>query len=215
MPKTSMSKMTATRLRIILLSSVLILIIASAGLIVLGRQVITSYGTEVASAVSVSSSDEKTLRDLEVVSKSLEQQKPVVEKSKRIIADKTKTYAYQNQIIQDITRYAAMANIQIAGFAFSDGGGAAAGTGAAPAPAAATPATGGAAAIAAPAGLNPVNVTVTFAGATSYKTLYKFLQLLEGNLLRMEVDGLNLARPGGTEASSGIASLTIRIYTTK
>ena len=124
MPKTSMSKMTAARLRIVLLSSVVILIIASAGLIVLGRQVITSYGIEVASAVSVSSSDEKTLRDLEVVSKSLEQQKPIVEKSKRIIADKTKTYAYQNQIIQDITRYAAMANIQIAGFAFSDGGGA-------------------------------------------------------------------------------------------
>ena len=207
--------MSATRLRLVLLSCVVILIVASAGLIVLGRQLITSYGTEVASAVSVSSSDEKTLRDLEVVSKSLEQQKPVVEKSKRIIADKSEPYAYQNQIIQDITRYATMANIQIAGFAFSDSAGAA-GTGAAPAPAAtAAPAAGGATAVATPAGLNPVNVTVTFAGGTSYKTLYKFLQLVEGNLLRMEVDGLNLARPGGTEASSGIASLTIRIYTAK
>lgn len=212
MSKISLQHLTASKLRLILLGLTVILVLVSCGLIVLGQQAVSSYGSQVSSAVAVSSSDEKTLRDLEIVSRALATQKPVVDRSKRLIADKTNPYAYQNQVIQDITRYAGVAGLQVNGFTFTDATGAASNgtTTATPAPSSAATAAG----IPTPAGVTPVNVTLALGGDISYPTLYKFLQLLEGNLLRMEVDSLDLSRPTGTEASS-ISSLTIRIYTQK
>ena len=213
MNKNPLGQLTASKLRLILLGSAVILVLASAGLIILGQQAVSSYGKEVSSTVAVSSSDEKTLQDLEIVSRALASQKPIVDKSKLIIADKNNTYTYQKQVIQDITRYADMAGVQVVGFTFAETGGVT--TGAPATAAASTPAAGTkAGGIATPAGVTPVNVTVALGGDVSYDTLYKLLQLLEGNLLRMEIESLDLSRPSGTEASA-ISSLTIRIYTQK
>lgn len=210
MDKKIFQQLTASKLRMVLLASVALLIIISAGLILLGYQTVSGYGAQVSSTVAVSSSDEKTLKDLEIISKALDEQRPIVEKSKGIIADKSNTYAYQRQIIQDITRYANKAGIQVTSFTFA----AAAGTGTASSAPAAAPAPGAATATSMPAGLSPVSITVALSGGVSYTTLYKFLQLLEGNLLHMEIENLNLSRPTGTETAS-ISSLTIRIYTQK
>lgn len=213
MDKKAIQQLTASKLRIVLLGAVILLILASGGLIVLGQRAVSSYGSQVSTTVAASSSDEKTLRDLEVVSRALDAQKPIVDKSKGIIADKSSTYAYQQQVIQDITRYANLAGIQVTGFTFTDAAGTSTSGTATPAPA--TPAAGAAGVTnTTPAGLTPVSITVALGGEISYPTLYKFLQLLEGNLLRMEVDSLNLSRPSGAESSS-VSSLTIRIYKQK
>lgn len=207
--------LTATKLRILLIAAVVLLLLAQGGLIVLGQNAISAYGSEVSSAVAQSSSNEKTLRDLQSVSTALQQRESTVDKSKRLIASKNdETYTYQNQIIQDITRYAERSGLSATGFAFTTAD-AAAGGATAPAPPA--PAAGGAAPVAnIPPGVTPVNVTVTFAAAGSYESFYKFLQLLEGNLLRMKIDGLNLSRPASDATdSTGITSLTIQAYTQK
>ena len=204
--------LTASKLRILLAVGVVLLLLAQGGLIVLGQKAISAYGQQVSSAVAQSSSNEKTLRDLESVSLALEQRESTVNKSKQLIASKNdETYTYQNQIIQDISRYAEKAGLTATGFAFTTDAPAGGAAAAAPAPAA------GAAAVAnTPPGVSPVSVTVTFAGGGSYDSFYKFLQLLEGNLLRMKIDGLSLSRPGAESASStGITSLTIQAYTQK
>lgn len=213
MSKNLLSQLTASKLRLVLLGFTAILVLASGGLIVLGQQAVSSYGTQVSSVAAVSSSDKKTLQDLEIVSRALKSQKPVVDKSKLIIADKSNAYGYQKQVIQDVTRYAEMAGIQVVGFSFAEASGKTTGTAAPPVtPTASAGAKAGG--IATPSGVSPVTVTVTLGGNVSYATLYKLLQLLEGNLLRMEIDSLDLKRPSGTETST-VSSLTIRIYTKK
>ena len=212
MNKSFAGQLTASKLRILLIVGVVLLLLAQGGLIVLGQNAISTYGQQVSSAVALSSSNEKTLRDLESVSLALKQRESTVNKSKQLIASKEdETYTYQNRIIQDISRYAEKAGLNATGFAFASDTPAA---GAAAAPAAAAP-VAGATATSAPTGVSPVNVTVTFAEEGSYESFYKFLQLLEGNLLRMKIDGLKLSRPGETGASTGISSLTIQAYRQK
>lgn len=214
MNKSFAGQLTASKLRILLIVGVALLLLAQGGLIVLGQNAISAYGQQVSSAVALSSSNEKTLRDLESVSLALKQRESTVNKSKQLIASKEdETYTYQNRIIQDISRYAEKAGLNATGFAFASDAPAA--SGASAAPAAAAPVAGAAAATGTPAGVSPVNVTVTFAEEGSYESFYKFLQLLEGNLLRMKIDGLKLSRPGESGASTGISSLTIQAYTQK
>lgn len=214
MNKSFAGQLTASKLRILLIVGVVLLLLAQGGLIVLGQNAISAYGQQVSSAVALSSSNEKTLRDLESVSLALKQRESTVNKSKQLIASKEdETYTYQNRIIQDISRYAEKAGLNATGFAFASDAPAA--SGASAAPAAAAPVAGAAAATGTPAGVSPVNVTVTFAEEGSYESFYKFLQLLEGNLLRMKIDGLKLSRPGEAGASTGISSLTIQAYTQK
>ena len=209
--------LNATSLRIALLTGVALVLLLQIGLIALGQSIITSYSQKVASAVSVSSSDEKTLQDLETVNKLLKQQEEIVEKSRGITADKSNTYAYQNKIIQDIATYGERSGVSITGWSFSEPAGTpttGAATGAATAAGAAAPANTGA-----PTGVTPVDVTINLGPGITYDSLYTFLQLLEGNLLRMEVQGINLSRPStsGDETGStiGLSTLTIQVYKQK
>ncbi len=215
MPKKLSFKLTATSLRLVLLASLAIIILLQIGLIVLSQHLLTGYSHQVASAVSVSSSDEKTLQDLENVNKILQADTKTVKKAQGITADNSNTYAYQNKIIQDLASYGQKSGINITGWAFSDETTPATGT------AASTSATTKAASkgAAAPSGVTPVTVTVSLAPGITYKSLYTFLQLLEGNLLRMEVQGLNLSRPAEkTDNAPGgvpLSTLTIQVYTRK
>lgn len=216
MPKRTQLALTATSLRLMLLGGVGIAILLQIGMIVLGQHAIITYGKEVASAVSVSKSDKETLQSLESIDTMLRAQSETSKKAQGIVASKTDTYSYQNQIIKDLTVYSQMAGLQITGYAFSDS---ASGTkpGASPA---STPTTSGAAKAQAgtPAGVTPINVTLTLAPGMRYDTLYKFLQLLEGNLLRMEVQGLNLSRAAGQDVSPDAVALTtlnLQVYKQK
>lgn len=208
--------MSASKFRLVLIGLVLLTIAAQVGLIVLGQRAISGYGGEVSKAVSLSSSNEKTLRDLELVNTVLEKQKDTVKRASQVTVDKTDTYAYQNRIIREITAYAAKANMSAVGFSFSDAAGSAqTGEAAAAAPAAAEGATN-ATAPAGPTGVTPVSVTVTLASEGSYDDFYTLLRLLEGSLLRMEIDGVNLSRAGastdGSGASTAPSTLNIKVY---
>ncbi|HCH34659.1 MAG: hypothetical protein UY35_C0007G0005 [Candidatus Saccharibacteria bacterium GW2011_GWC2_48_9] len=217
----SLSELTASRLRLLLLGGVVVVLALQIGLIVLGQKAITGYAQTVSSSVSTATSDQKTLSDLQLVNNLLKQQSETVEKSGKLIADGANTYAYQNQIINDITNYANQTGIQVTGFTFTDS--AAAGTSTAPAPAAtATTGTAPAATTSAtPAGLSPVTVSVSLVPGMSYSAFYKFLQLIEGNLLQMQIGSLNLtpSSDGSTNESGpnavGLSNITIQVFTKK
>lgn len=220
MPKKHVSiHLTASSLRLVLLVSVLLVVLLQVGLIFLGQNLITKYGQQVAQAVSVTQSNTKTLSDLEAVNTTLRTQEKTVTKAHGVVADKDNPYAYQNQIIEDITAYAKQAGVTITGYTFADEAAAPGATGAAATAPASAATTGAAAATAAvPASVSPITVTLAIAPGMSYDSLYKFLQLLEGNLLRLEVQGLTLARTSAQEGGGNyvsLSSLTIQAYKRK
>lgn len=219
MPKRVPLKLTASSLRLILLAGVGAAIILQVGVISLGQHVITSYGQEVAAAVSIAKSNEETLRSLESVDTVLRDQAETARKAQGIVAGKTDPYIYQNQIIKDLTAYSQIAGIQITGYTFSDNSVTAKPSGSSAAAATATgPATAAGKSAAIPAGVSPITVTLTIAPGMHYGSFYKFLQLIEGNLLRMEVQGLNLSRATGQDVSLdtvALTTLTLQVYKQK
>lgn len=215
-----LKSLSASRMRLVLIAAVVVSFLAQAGLVFLGQSAIDSYSADVATAVELSSTNSKTLQDLEVVSNTLKDHKTTVEKSDKLVVDNDDVYEYQNEIIAEITQYAVKSQLLPTGFAFTS---AEAPPGAAPAAAApAAPAAGATtpAAATAPSGVTPVEVSVTFAPGATYEQLYTFLRLLEGSLLRLEVGTLNLSRPA-TEAAPdaatpanaiGLSTLNIKAY---
>ncbi len=218
----NLKSLSASQLRLILLIVAIIIVIAQVGLIIAGQRVIMSSSQPVADAVAQSSSSQKTLQDLEVVRVALDTQKQTVKKSSLVVADKSNTYLYQNQIIRDVSAYAEMSGLTAVGFTFDSaegGGGEGGATPASADAAAAAPAGAGGEAPGAPAS-STATVNVAFDGTITYEALFRFLRLLEGNLLRMEIDGLNLSRSsgGGGEGEDSapnaldISSLSIKVH---
>lgn len=215
--KIDLKALSATNLRLILLVAIVGLLVGQIGLIVAGQRIILSFGQPVADAVARSASSQQTLRDLETAKTTLDKQSDTFEKSSLIAADTSNTYVYQKGIIDDISAYAARAGLNPSSYTFSGTDGDASG---AAAPAVATPATG-----AEPAGeaatANTTTVTVAFDGDVTYGSLFSFLQLLEGSLLRMEIDGLSLSRSSATTDTEDsapsdrldISSLNIKVHT--
>lgn len=219
--KIDLKSLSATNLRIILLVTITGLLVGQVGLIVAGQGIIRSFSQPVADAVARSNSSQQTLRDLETAKVILDKQTDTFEKSSLIAADTTNTYLYQKTIIDDISAYAARAGLNPSSYTFSgaegEGDSAGAAVPAAPTPAAdAEPAGGGAAAVA-----STTTVTVAFDGNITYGSLFSFLQLLEGSLLRMEIDSLSLSRSSAATETEGdtpadrldISSLNIKVHT--
>lgn len=208
-------------MRLILIGAVILTFLAQAGLVFLGQSTIDSYGSDVSEAVQLSSANSKTLQDLELVSNTLEKHKDIVEKSSKLTVSNDDVYAYQNQIITEISAYASKAGLTTTGFTFAADADPAAG-GAAPAAAAAPTVGATAATPTAPTGVTPVEVTVTFAPGATYDQLYRLLQLFEKSLLRLEVGTLSLSRPSSsaenpeTQADGiGLSTLNIKVYKKK
>lgn len=221
MNKFNLKSLSASQLRLILFAATVIIVVAQVGLIFIGQRIVLSSSQPVADAVARSSSSQQTLQDLEIVRVALDKQKDTVEKSSRVVADKSNTYVYQNQIIRDISAYAAMVELNAVSFTFDSSEGS--DPAALPAPTAAPSATAepsaGAGATAAPAS-STATVNVAFDGSLTYQSFFRFLRLLEGNLLRMEIDGINLSRSsGGGEGEDrapdalDISSLSIKVHT--
>lgn len=217
MPKSETSRqknaqpLTAARLRIVLFIALILLLCAQVGVTFAGQNLLTTYSHQVAEAVTLSSSNDKTLQDLETAQARLNAQKDTVDKSSKLVAQKGSDYAYQSQIVEDLSRYANTAGIHISSYSFSDTSADKTNTAR---PSSTTGAAGTKSPFKQPAGVTPIGVTVTFAEGTSYDTTYKFLQLIEGNLLYMQPENITLGRsaPSDTAASSGISSLNLRIY---
>lgn len=225
----NLKALSATQVRTILLIATVALLLGQVGLIIAGQRIILSSSQPVAEAVAQASSSQQTLRDLETVKVALEKQEETVKKSALVAADASNTYLYQNNIINDISTYATKAGLNPTSYTFSDsssGSAESTATAATPAateaapPADAAPADPSAAPAAAAAAPTTATVTVAFDGDVTYTSLFNFLRLLEGNLLRMEIDGINLSRTsGGTEEGGGpadkldISSLIIKVHT--
>lgn len=101
----------------------------------------------------------------------LETHKADVEKAATVVAE-TKTYQYQNQIVEDVNRYAAVAGVTVLGFNF--------------------PAQGTTAAPAGKTSIKTLQATVTLQNPVPYTNYLRFLKLIEQNLTKMQITDISI-----------------------
>lgn len=110
-----------------------------------------------------------------------------------IVAD-SKTYEYQNQIVEDLSSYASAAGLTILGFNFaSDSDPTASSTKKV-------------------AGLNTVTANITLKNPVPYNNYLRFLKLIERNLTKMQVTKLDIAADLKSPGTINSPSLGVEVY---
>jgi len=194
------SKMTATKLRIILSITVIILIGLSAVGFYFGQNWLRTLAVSVSRTVADSKASGSDVQSLKKLQADLAARQSIVNKANSIMSS---SQNYQNQTIQDLDKYAADTGISISNYNFTQ-------PAAATAP---TTATSASAPTAAPAtGLNSITVTLT--SPLAYTKLLRFMAAIESNLPKMQVSSINLGRVTGSDRDSvRTEQLTIEVYT--
>lgn len=100
----------------------------------------------------------------------LESHKADVEKAAAVVAE-TKTYQYQNQIVEDVNRYADIAGVTVLGFDFP------------------LQTTGTASKA---KGVKTIQANVTLQNPVAYDSYLRFLKLIEQNLTKMQITDISI-----------------------
>ncbi len=154
------------------------------------------------------SSDAKTQQLLNTKAQ-LEKNAEVVKKAEQIVAE-SRSYQYQNQIINDLTMYANQAGLAVRSFSFQSESQTPVGT-TSPSPETGTGGAGTSTPPSATSSVKSVVVAVELSGDLSYLPLLRFLNLIEQNLTRMQVTSLSLSGDSQGEGASS-QTLNIEVY---
>lgn len=120
----------------------------------------------------------------------LENNKADTEKTAKIVAETT-TFKYQDQIIQDITRYASAAGLTVLGFNFNQSTGAAAKS---------------------TNGLNSISAVVTLQNPVPYNRYLTFLKLIEQNLTKMQITDITITPEKSNPNLINNPTVTLEVY---
>lgn len=100
----------------------------------------------------------------------LENHKADIDKTALVVANTT-SYKYQDQIVQDITRYAAVSGLRVLGFDFP---------------------TASSSSSSSSTGLKSIAATITLQNPVPYRSYLTFLKLIEQNLTKMQVTDISI-----------------------
>lgn len=198
----------ATTFRLILISILTVAILASIAATYFGQSFLRANSESVIQAVSTEFSSKNRLEQLQKAEEELKKHSESIVKSKQI-ASSGEGFAYQQQLIDDINRYAARAGITVTGYSFSEGGASGAVAQATPTPAA--PAAPGAGA-GGPAGMSKVSVSVSFVSPIDYNTLMRFLTILETSLPKINAQSIQINRSESNPNEVNMSSLNLEVY---
>lgn len=213
--------LTAPLLRIILSVSMVLIVLVAFGIWKFGYSKISEFAAHVASVSQQANASQNNLSQLQNLQKQLDAHHSTVDKAAAIVAQ-SQGYHYQNQVTEDLQRFANDAGVSIESYTFSNGTSSNAGAStsapaAAPAPtsgasssATATPgasATSGA--TPAPNGLKTATVTISVKGPINYMNYLRFLNDIQQNSLKMQINGLSLASDNDGLSSQ---TLTVQVY---
>ena len=210
------SRITPSKLRIILSICMLLLIGAGVGLFTVGYKVIADYSAAARTTAAQAQASNTTLQDLKKTEAQLEANAETVARASQIVAE-SKSYVYQDQIIRDINNFATNSGITVTNITFADAvvtptsvSAPAAGT--TPPITTGTPAAG--AATTAPAGVKSMTATVTLKNPVSFTSMLKFIRSIEGGLFKMRISQVTLSRASDSSNKDEVTSdaLTIEVY---
>jgi flagellar basal body-associated protein FliL len=201
MLKKQMGGLTPTKLRIVLISFIVLLLALCAGGFWFFRHQLVSYAEQVQADNAAASSSSDDIAKLQKMKKDLEENQVAVTRAKNIVAD-SQQYQYQDQIINEIQAYAKSSKVSITGFVFNSATVPTAGAGATTAVQPATP-----------VGLKSTSVSVTVKSPVNYQSVLRFIHSLELNLTKMQLTGVSLSKVSGSKTDITLNPLTIEVYT--
>lgn len=193
---------TPTRLRIILSATLVLLTAAGAGVFYFAYSGLDEAATQAGQSAASAREGEDTLQRLQTLRTDLDAKKEIIERTSRVVAN-SQNYAYQDQLVTDLTAYARRANLTIKNISFSSQ---------APTAAPAAPTEGGAPTpTGAPAGLNKATVDISLESPVNYLNLLNFLHYVEQNLTKLKVSKVVMT---SSQDSAGVTIdvLNLEVY---
>lgn len=201
---------SANSMRLLLSASLVLILLGMGGGFYMAYSKLKETAADVAETQSRAKSSDSNLQYLIGLQAQLTKHKASAEKANQIVAE-SQSYQYQNQIINDLTRYASQAGVSITSFTFQDA--------ATPKKAAGNQSTSttnqatteqGGATTAAPS-IKSTIVSIQLSNDLIYKNLLHFIYLIEQNLTRMQISDLSLSRGEGIDSVSA-QTLNVEVY---
>jgi len=192
--------LTATGLRLML--SISLFLTAAIGITVasVADKTLKGVAVDTSHTVADATASQNNLQNLQKLQQDLKTKQDVVTRAASIVAE-SRSYEYQNQIINDLNDYAARAGLGIVNIDFSSGQlGTTAPSTAVPVPA--TPAING---------VKSTSVSITLKSPFDYGNMLRFIKSIEQNLTKMQISNIGLSKsPEGNGISSDV--LNIEVY---
>jgi hypothetical protein len=189
------TQFTPATLRLILSIGLALAIVGAGIIFTLASTQLRDVATTVSHKVADAKASQNNLANLKKIEKFLADNKEAVTRANDIVAE-SKSYEYQNQIINDLKTYAAASGVSIKSFDFSAGNSATPTTPAPAAGATATPSAEPAATPAAPT-LKSTTVSITLDSPLVYNNLLHFVKAIEQNLTKMQISAITLSKGAG------------------
>ena len=200
--------LTATNLRIILAVSLVAITAIGAGGFALAYNWLDGFAADASTVASHAAASESELQELSQTEKMLKTQHHAVERASKIAAE-SKSYQYQDQIINDLNDFARKAGITIADITFADNN--AKGSSSSSSSSSNKTSTS----LPAIAGLKATTASVTIKNPVEYRKLLTFMYLVEQSLTKMRIANVDLSRStaqGQPPDSITSNTLTIEVY---
>lgn len=200
--------LTATNLRIILAVSLVAITAIGAGGFALAYNWLDGFAADASTVASQAAASESELQELSQTEKMLKTQHHAVERASKIAAE-SKSYQYQDQIINDLNDFARKAGITIADITFADNNA----KGSSSSSSSSSSKTG--TSLPAIAGLKATTASVTVKNPVEYRKLLTFMYLVEQSLTKMRIANVDLSRStaqGQPPDSITSNTLTIEVY---
>lgn len=192
--------LTATSLRLILSISLLAIVGLGIALFSLSHRTLKNVAIDVSHTVADADASQNNLQNLQNLKRDLASKQDIVKRAESIVAE-SRSYEYQNQIINDLNDYAARAGLSITNIDFT--GNQTSGSTPTPGVAPTTPST-------TVNGVKSTIVSVALKNPVDYTGVLRFLKSVEQNLTKMQIANVGLSKADDGGISSDV--LNIEVY---
>lgn len=194
--------LTASSARIVLALFLLIILAAMVAGSYFAYSFLSTTSKEVADMQTEASAVDMKIQNLLKLKEQLEKNPVATKKAEQIVAD-SKSYQYQNQIVNDLSIYAGKANVPIQSFTFQDGSTSSKSSSSSSQTTAKKPTS--------VSGVKSITVSIQLGDKVPYNNLLHFLYLVENNVTRMQIYGVSISR-GEQRGEVSAQSLELGVY---
>ena len=194
--------LTASSARIVLALFLLIILAAMVAGSYFAYSFLSTTSKEVADMQTEASAVDMKIQNLLKLKEQLEKNPVATKKAEQIVAD-SKSYQYQNQIVNDLSIYAGKANVPIQSFTFQDGSTSSKSSSSSSQTTAKKPTSVN--------GVKSITVSIQLGDKVPYNNLLHFLYLVENNVTRMQIYGVSISR-GEQRGEVSAQSLEVGVY---
>lgn len=196
--------LTASSARIVLALFLLIILAAMVAGSYFAYSFLSTTSKEVADMQTEASAVDMKIQNLLKLKDQLEKNPVATKKAEQIVAD-SKSYQYQNQIVNDLSIYAGKANVPIQSFTFQDG------STSSKSSSSSSSSQTTAKKPASVSGVKSITVSIQLGDKVPYNNLLHFLYLVENNVTRMQIYGVSISR-GEQRGEVSAQSLELGVY---